>query len=75
MDIHTSIGEQQLERKRNRTLQGKPSLAVRRQLIRLIDKVLGKLQQELVTIEGLKAEGISILSTLVYHSPCSRLRH
>ncbi|KAG1446861.1 hypothetical protein G6F56_009441 [Rhizopus delemar] len=44
-----------LERKRNRILRGKPPMAVRTQLITPIDKALGRLQQELATIEGLKA--------------------
>ncbi|KAG1031569.1 hypothetical protein G6F25_012004 [Rhizopus arrhizus] len=44
-----------LERKRNRILRGKPPMALRTQLITPIDKVLGRLQQELTTIEGLKA--------------------
>jgi hypothetical protein len=41
-----------LERKRNRILRDKPPLAVRTQLI---DRMLGKLQQEIATIDGLKA--------------------
>jgi hypothetical protein len=44
-----------LERKRNRILRGKLPMALRTQLITPIDKVLGRLQQELTTIEGLKA--------------------
>ena len=45
----------QLERKRNRILRGKPPLAIRTQLIEPIDRMLGKLQQELAIIDGLKA--------------------
>ncbi|KAG0737661.1 hypothetical protein G6F57_012742 [Rhizopus arrhizus] len=45
----------QLERKRNRILRGQPPLAIRAQLIEPIDRMLGKLQQELAIIDGLKA--------------------
>jgi exonuclease III len=45
----------QLERKRNRILRGKPSAALKQQLISPIDIQLGQLQQELSTIAGLKA--------------------
>jgi hypothetical protein len=45
----------QLERKRNRILRNKPSVALRNQLINPIDKQLGQLQQELAAIDALKA--------------------
>ncbi|KAG1136680.1 hypothetical protein G6F37_013681 [Rhizopus arrhizus] len=45
----------QLERKRNRILRSQPPLAIRAQLIEPIDRMLGKLQQELAIIDGLKA--------------------
>ncbi|CAO3629834.1 unnamed protein product [Mucor hiemalis] len=44
-----------LEQKRNRILRGKPTAALRQQLVEPIDRQLGQLQHELVVIAGLKA--------------------
>jgi exonuclease III len=44
-----------LERTRNRILRGKPSIALRIQLLGPLDQQLGQLQQELAAIDALKA--------------------